>query len=328
MLEINDVIMRVISCGSISIDMKMLIWIALCFLAKLYFLSANTSIDVNPHNFSYLINNPDLCDSSEDIGLFVWVHSGPANLRRRIALRETWANQKNVPHAVGKVQMVFFLGAIHNITLQNRLVYENELYGDLVQEDYADGYRNLTYKAMSGLKWITRYCHNIKLILKTDDDMVIDTKSLFIHLNHVARYPEKPIVNTILCDVWMNRAVERNKGMKWSVSKNEYRRERYPTYCPGLALLMSPDLVTKLWENSQKVKFFWVDDVFFTGLLVEQLNVTWIQLGSLFHFGGNTLYTNFLELPNNYIFAHVFKYRNDLFYYLWKNMFKTQDLIW
>lgn len=298
------------------------------FVVNFALLNAKSLIDINPHNFKYLINNPKLCDHTEDVGLFVWVHSGPANLRRRIALRETWANQKNIPASVGKVQMVFFLGAIPNDTLQNKLYYENDIYGDLVQESYSDGYRNLTYKAMSGLKWITKYCHNIKLILKTDDDMVIDTRSLFVHLNHIAGYPEKPVKNTILCDVWMNRQVERDAGMKWSVSRNEYARNNYPTYCPGLALLMSADLVTKLWENSLRTKYFWVDDVFFTGLLVEELNVTWIQLGSLFHFGGKTLPSNFLEQPSDYIFGHVFKYKNDLFYFLWKNMFKTQDVIW
>lgn len=277
---------------------------------------------VNPHNFKYIINNPKLCTKGGDIGLFVWVHSGPDNFRRRIALRETWANQKNFPASIGRIQVVFFLGAIDKPTTQQRLKYENEVYGDLVQESYMDGYRNLTYKAMSGLKWITKHCvaRRMKLILKTDDDMMINTQQLFKHMNHIAGYPSKKISNTIACDVWVNRNVERTAGMKWSVSRREYARSHYPTYCPGLALMMSPDLVSKLWGEALHTQFFWVDDVFFTGLLVENLNVTWMQMGSLFHFGGQTLPQKYLEANSDFTFAHVFKYRTDLFYYLWQSM--------
>ena len=281
---------------------------------------------INPHDFNYIIKNKDYC-GKEPIDIFIWVHSGPANVRRRIALRETWANPAMMPPGV-KSKMIFFLGAINNSSTQSLVEFEHQHYGDIVQEDYLDSYRNLTYKAMSGLKWLNRYCKNVKLILKCDDDMVILMDKLFNHLKSVTGFPLKPVVNTIICDVWSNRPVERAGGMKWTVSKEEYSADKYPTYCPGLALLMSPDLVKVLWEKSLNTKYFWVDDVFFTGLLVERLNVTWVQTGSLFHFGGETLSKTFSKAPGDFIFAHVFSYRTDLFYYLWRTVFPSQDFIY
>lgn len=296
----------------------------------LYYISGSAIRPVNPHDFKYIINNPSLCSGTLD--LLIWVHSGPANFRRRIALRETWANAKHIPpiskDSTSSTTVIFFLGATTNQTLQSLIRYEAELYKDIIQEDYIDSYRNLTYKAMSGLKWIKRHCNNnIKMILKSDDDMMIYTSRMLDHLSLMTGYPHKPVTSTIICDVWMNRKVERGVGMKWSVSKEEFSRDRYPTYCPGLALLMTPDLVEKLWENALNTQYFWVDDVFFTGLLVEQLNITWVQMGSLFHFGGTLLPRTFISNPTDFIFGHVFSYKNDLFYYLWKRVSPNQDFI-
>lgn len=270
----------------------------------------------NPFTFKYVINNQDLCSSGLPLDLLIWVHSGPANLRRRVALRETWANPHNMPASL-KTKMVFFLGVTKDEKLQKKLEYESELYRDLVQESYVDSYRNLTYKAMSGLKWIDKYCMNISLVLKSDDDMLVYTEKLMSHIQSLTEYP-KPIRNTIICDVWVNRKVERGKGMKWSES--EFTRDHYPTYCPGLALILSADLIAKLWHQALETKYFWVDDVFFTGLLVEKFNVTWVQMGSTFHFGGKILSTNFIRHPREFIFGHVLNYRTDLFYYLWQSM--------
>lgn len=47
------------------------------------------------------------------------------------------------------------LGAVNNESLQNAINEESERYHDLVQGNFVDSYRNLTYKHVMGLKWIT-----------------------------------------------------------------------------------------------------------------------------------------------------------------------------
>ncbi len=43
---------------------------------------------------------------------------------------------------------------------------EHQLYGDIVQGSFLESYRNLTLKAVMGLKWVTTYCSNAKYVIK------------------------------------------------------------------------------------------------------------------------------------------------------------------
>lgn len=55
---------------------------------------------------------------------------------------------------------------------------ENALYGDIIQTDYLDTYKNLTLKAISWMSWVDSYCPKVETIVKSDDDMVIDVFKL------------------------------------------------------------------------------------------------------------------------------------------------------
>lgn len=49
---------------------------------------------VNPHNYTFLINQEDICTKRRpDLFLVAIVHTSPANFRRRMMIRETWASQ-------------------------------------------------------------------------------------------------------------------------------------------------------------------------------------------------------------------------------------------
>lgn len=65
--------------------------------------------------------------------------------------------------------------------------YDN--FGDIVELNFLDSYRNLSLKTYSLLKYAKEYCKNIKCILKVDMDVVFNingyeklcknTKSIF-----------------------------------------------------------------------------------------------------------------------------------------------------
>ena len=75
---------------------------------------------IDPQDFVFLINNPKLChQNNERVGLLVWVHSTPEHTRICTVLRETWATL--LPTYIGKVKVVFFLGAVSDELLQSRL---------------------------------------------------------------------------------------------------------------------------------------------------------------------------------------------------------------
>ena len=76
---------------------------------------------------------------------------------------------------------------------------EQAKYGDVVQGNFVDHYRNLTLKNVMGLKWTGRYCADAQFVLKSDDDAFIDVAQLrrFVDRTFGPRRPE----NSIVCSV-------------------------------------------------------------------------------------------------------------------------------
>ena len=45
---------------------------------------------------------------------------------------------------------------------------------DLVQGNFLDTYYNLTYKSVMGHLWVSEFCRQAELVVKTDDDIYVD----------------------------------------------------------------------------------------------------------------------------------------------------------
>lgn len=163
---------------------------------------------VNPHAFAY-IRNPghSVCNNgTSSVYMLVYVHSGPGNYQRRIVIRETWASRTLFPD----LRLVFMIGKSLDQNLMKAIEYENEIYQDIVQEDFLDSYKNLTYKGIMALKWISIYCSQTKYILKVDDDIVVNTFTLMNHLKYLDKHiPDRQ--NTILCLLWTAMMVMRDR---------------------------------------------------------------------------------------------------------------------
>ncbi|CAF4993972.1 unnamed protein product, partial [Rotaria magnacalcarata] len=110
--------------------------------------------------------------------------------------------------------------------------FENDLYQDIVQEDFLDSYRNLTHKAVMALKWISTYCSQASYILTTDDDMIVNTFMLLKHLKFRDSYQMKQN-NSIFCRVYESMDVFRDKNIKWYLSEKEYPPKKFPPFCSG-----------------------------------------------------------------------------------------------
>jgi len=48
------------------------------------------------------------------------------------------------------------------------------MYKDLVQGNFFDSYKNLTLKAVLGLRWVSQYCRNAPFAIKVDDDTFLN----------------------------------------------------------------------------------------------------------------------------------------------------------
>ena len=181
----------------------------------------------------------------------------------------------------------------------------------MVQEDFIDAYRNLTYKGIAALKWVTNYCSHAKFILKSDDDIFVNTFTLIQHLKSLdkmshtkALTTKADVQNLLLCLVWNHMPVMRTG--KWKVSENDFKENYYPTYCSGSAFTMSTDVAIKMHEVSYQVPFFWVDDFYITGLLPLKAHINHTQFMSTYVLNGKKLDEKFTG-PQwfTYIFSHV-----------------------
>lgn len=227
------------------------------------------SVLIDLQNFEYLINH-ESCYSFQTnknstkklLTAVVLVHSAPNNLAKRNIIRETWG-QKDP-----RVRLFFLLGAVKSPSLQTQLELENTRFGDIIQGNFLDTYRNLTYKHVMALKWFTYNCPNVKFLLKADDDVFINTPVLYNLLE--TDYKNKE--DFVFCNKRIKEPVLRNVT-KWAVTLEEYPDKYYPIYCPGYSIVFSNDTVVRLYQRAEKTKYFWIDDVYVTGTLTQQLNL-------------------------------------------------------
>lgn len=169
------------------------------------------------------------------------------------------------------------MGKADNEHTQKRVEEESDRYGDIVIGDFPDNYENLTIKGIFGLKWLSMYCKNVKYAIKADDDAFLN---IFKMLNLMNRYEDHKRV--VMCGLWTVMPILRdsNKCMKWCVRYSEFPgRQLFPKYCAGVTYTLSREIVDDMYSYASKTPFFWIDDVYITGLLLGKTkNVEYINL--------------------------------------------------
>ena len=71
-----------------------------------------------------------------------------------------------------EVRLAFLFGRLTSVAgAEEALAAESDLYGDIVQADFEDSYRNLTLKSLTCLDWVINYCPSAQLVLTLCNDM-------------------------------------------------------------------------------------------------------------------------------------------------------------
>ncbi|KAK2577389.1 hypothetical protein KPH14_003503 [Odynerus spinipes] len=227
----------------------------------------STLIDIK--DFKFTINH-DFCNKTQPL-LLLLIHSAPGNFHKRKVVRETWGRKAS------DLILMFVVGSSEDY--EEALEKENKEYEDIIQGNFLDAYRNMTYKHVMALKWATYHCPSAKYILKLDDDVFVHIPALLNFITHnLSPWGARRL---ILCDLKSAAVVKRSWRSKWRVSPREYPGRRYPAYCAGWAILYSPDTVFLLYREAQKEPYFWIDDVHITGVLARKVNITQTSLDSL-----------------------------------------------
>lgn len=221
------------------------------------FLDMDHTFVSNEHNFSYTISESNACRQKESIFLLVIVCISPANIFHRQTIRETWGS---IVTKDPNVKLMFLLGNPGNVSIQSDIMKESAKHRDIIQEDFVDSYRNLSIKSVALLKWVSRFCAEAEYILKADDDMFIHIPNLVSMLKNTR--PSNAVIGYV-----NNGAVPiRDPTSKWYASYKEYSRILYPSYCSGTAYVLTKDSIGPIYNVSQHVNMFWLEDIFITGI--------------------------------------------------------------
>ena len=267
-----------------------------------------------PYNFSQIINPSFLCASQNFV--IVYIHTAPNNFKRRMAIRQTWGEKDLLKNY--EIRLVFVMGVVDSVRVMEMVKLESDRYNDIMQSDFRDSYRNLSFKAMVALRWIAAYCHNITYILKTDDDILVNIFLLAKQLNdlHQHNFGRQDF---IMCNVWTGMRAIRDRRSKWFVPRREFPRDTYPSYCSGSAFVMSPDLAVRLLKKSLTIPFFWIDDVYVTGVLVKALGLKHVRFNSAYVLdSGKVVDRFFKDTTRTLVFYHVRGYNT--MYTLWQRL--------
>uniref|UniRef100_U6CTT5 Hexosyltransferase n=1 Tax=Neovison vison TaxID=452646 RepID=U6CTT5_NEOVI len=236
-------------------------------------LSLKHSVD-GATRYQYLINHEEKCQA-QDILLLLFVKTAPENYDRRFAIRKTWGNEKYVQSQLNaNIKTLFALGTPANpLTreeLQRKLVWEDQVYSDLIQQDFDDSFYNLTLKLLLQFSWANSFCPHAKFLMTADDD-------IFIHMPNLIEYLQS-LEKIGVQDFWIGRVHRgappvRDKRSKYYVPYEMYQWPAYPDYTAGAAYVISGDVAAKVYEASQTLNSsLYIDDVFM-GLCANKMGI-------------------------------------------------------
>jgi len=221
---------------------------------------------------SLLITNNLTCKENVDLLILVTTHAWTGQ-RRRMAIRETWGPYRPTNYNTSmKIWQTFFVvGNKVNKTKDTfrqrfeRTALRNEVdyYQDMIEGNFEEIFYNLPYKLWVAFEWASLYC-NASYILKTDDDVFVNTQNSFKFLSRMKT------TELYTGHVWWNSEVERSG--KYKVEYTECNGTQYPPFVSGSSMFFSRDVIHSLANIYPQVKVFKLDDVHI-GILMYKLGI-------------------------------------------------------
>lgn len=254
----------------------------------------------------YLINNP-ICDrplkglkEGPETFMLILVTSHAAHSKWRRKLRQA------VPQSVldgVKIKRLFLLakpppkgesrepdGKFGEGSVKE-ILEENREFQDILMGDFTENYKHLTYKHLMGLEWAATFCQNAKFVVKMDDDVLVDYFQLYELLKgETGSVTDRD--SFIFGKTLTNQQVERDSSSKWFVPEKSYPPRTYPSYVSGWAYLTTISTIQSILKASLSENYFFIDDVFVTGILREKANlpIKLIDMDNYFtHYKGQLL---------------------------------------
>lgn len=235
---------------------------------------------LNLSNFRYVIKN-NLCSEPprKNILAVLIVTSYAGDPETRSYIRRAFPSKVLSKFGVRRVFLLALIDEQHNYNQisQAAIEDENRRFGDILQGNFYEAYKNLTYKHIMGLRWASNYCPQAKYVIKMDHDIIFD----FYRLNFLLK--KLPRNKLLLAGYVMTHMKPvREIHSKWFVSREEYSKSNYPNFLSGWFYVTNPKTAELLYKLSNELDYFWIDDLYVTGLLVQKTNISFVKLNKFF----------------------------------------------
>lgn len=229
---------------------------------------------INLTDFRFIINTPCEIANYPPWKLVMIVTSNARDFQARAAQRDAYSTYLLRSH---RIHRVFLLAQDEEVD-QEQINREQFDFQDLVQGNFQESYRNLSYKHIMGLKWASHFCSHARYVLKMDDDIMVDLFQWVHKLEE--QYPQ--LDNQMLGYKQIGLTPQRDPKSKWYVSQEEYPGKVYPDFMSGWAYVTSPKTAMNLVQQSQQIEFNWIDDLWVSGILGKKINVELLTFNSYF----------------------------------------------
>lgn len=196
---------------------------------------------------------------------------------QRNLIRQTYGSIRNVNN-FRILAVVFMLGgadANENVAKIDisKLDAERVEYGDIIMGDFVDSYRNLSRKSIMAYDWLSTHCHEADLVLKTDDDVMVDIFKLTAELSKWT--PDVFTSFKFWCSVHGPETIDRDRNSIYYVSYKEYSKKKFPRHCAGVGYVTPMSTIRRIAEEVSKSfpgPICSHEDVFMTGIVPRKIN--------------------------------------------------------
>ncbi len=226
----------------------------------------------NPHNYFYVINNPNICIEHQEVFLLMLVRTTIAHVDRRMAIRDTWGASYNLPSFF--MPIIFLVGAAKDAAEHKEILMENQIYRDIVQEEFTDSYGNSSVKAVMAYKWARTYCPHAEFVLVTNDDVMVDVFKLVPYLQTLRFRVGNQLSLCYLHPCCMLAEVKKHKFNQWEPPP--YQGKAFPSYCSASAYVAPSSVIHKLYLMSLDTPPF-IPDEPWMGVLAEKVGVSFLD---------------------------------------------------
>lgn len=242
---------------------------------KNYDTSGENQRNTNLDYLQYINPKPN---RTENLTAVLLVTSYFGNVETRSAMRRAFSNQQLLELGL---QRVFLLGTTtkDRYTSQKQIDNEKIRFGDILQGNFTEAYRNLTIKHLMGLRWASE--SSATFIIKMDDDIVVDLRGILELLNEENQLKNKK--GKLLAGYVIRRSEpKREPANKWFVTFKEFKWKTYPDFLSGWFYITDPATAKALVDKAKRFPYFWIDDVLITGILARTLRLEHVDLKRIF----------------------------------------------